>query len=229
MHVTSQNASATLGIQAPQYAIVIWLPWNCNLGAVRKFWDKQSIETILNLNIFSTQFRKGTEPSSVKIRNRPPWINTIQHVSPKEFSSPGVYTRFTIVAAISSTYCGLFSCYSLILPCPLIPMPSHVGPFPLPSTLPFFSEVKRDPRSTRRRSGEHCLGSASGLLPLFAASPTSLDALALRPTKSLYACLIIFTYFYSIRCALVAALCVWNLHALARNACTFAFAQANIL
>ena len=156
MYVTSQNASATLGIQAPQYPSVIWLPWNCNLGAVRKFWDKQSIETILNLNIFSTQFRKWTEPSSVKSEiayHGSTWFN------------PGVYTRFTIVAAISSAYCGLISCHSLFLNwfCHA-PMPSHVGPFPLPSTLPFFSEVKRDPRSTRRRSGEHCLGSASGLL-----------------------------------------------------------------
>ena len=31
------------------------------------------------------------------------------------------------------------------------------APLPLPSTLPFFSEERREPSSTRRRSGEHCL------------------------------------------------------------------------
>ncbi len=136
-----------------------------------------------------------------------------------------MYSRFTIVAAISSTYCGWFSCHSLFLnsvPC--------YAPNAFPchwafSTAQHFTLLQRG----QARSQKHA-PQVWGTLPrkcqwpspLFAASPTSLDALALRPKNN-------FIHLYSIRYALVDALCVWNLHALARNACPFAFAQANIL
>lgn len=148
-------------------------------------WEQ--FATTLNLNIFSTQFRKWTEPSSVK--------SEIGYHGSTRFN-PGVYTRFTIVAAISSAYCGLFSCHSLFLNwfC-LAPMPSPRRAF---STAQHFTLLQRG----QTRSQKHA-PQVWGTLPrkcqwpspLFAASPTSLDASAALRPKNHYTCLIIFTYF----------------------------------
>ena len=130
--------------------------------------------TILNLNIFSNSVSvlemNGTKFS--QIRNRLSWI-TIQPWSVYSIHYCGcLWLPFPLLTSATSHFL-VFPCFraSLFLPLScsfwidsaLSQCLPH-GPFPLPSTLPFFSEVKRDPRSTRRRSGEHCLGSASGLL-----------------------------------------------------------------